>query len=248
MLSPEQLKRLLAVSDTLSPKDAQALVAGLGAEVNGKCVSDGLFWLRFVKTRDEADPNTPVKPFPVRSKYVDDEAWYLRRLWQDFVDHQVCVVAKSRQMLISWAIAAYCVWTARYRPHQAVYFQTQGWPDAVAMTCMPSGGYTGRCQFIEDNLPEWMRVDYKPSEGRIQYPNGSIIQALAGGANQIRGKTVSLYVGDEFAFQEEQDRVYTAVAPLIQKGAKAVFISTPNGANNQFSTLWHGRPVGSVTT
>ena len=79
----------------------------------------------------------------------------------------------------------------------------------------------------------------------MQYPhNGSMIQALSGGADQIRGTTPSLLIEDEFAHQEDQPGVYTAVAPLIQKKAKLVFASTPNGASNTFATLYHGYPVG----
>jgi phage FluMu gp28-like protein len=66
---------------------------------------------------------------------------------------------------------------------------------------------------------------------------------MAGGADKVRGRVVSVYVGDEFAHQDDQDGVFTAVAPLLQKGAKGIFISTPNGAN-MFATLYHGRPLG----
>jgi len=213
----------------VTPEQAVALALAQSA-------ADGWYWLQYVQTRDEADPEQPVKKFPCHLDYA-------RELWKILERDQQIVIAKSRQMLISWIVASFCVWWARFKPHQSVYFQTQGWPDAVAMTAMPSGGYQGRCQFIEENLPHWMRLNYKASEGRIQYPNGSIIQALAGGANQIRGKTPSVYVGDEFAFMEEQDKVWTAVAPLVQKGSKAILISTPNGAGNEFATLWHGRSV-----
>ena len=89
-----------------------------------------------------------------------------------------------------------------------------------------------------------MRQEYKPSEGRIQYPNGSLIQALSGGGDQVRSATGSIFVEDEYAHQEEQDSVYTALAPLIQKGAKGIFISSPNGTSNTFATLYHGRHVG----
>ena len=75
------------------------------------------------------------------------------------------------------------------------------------------------------------------------YPNGSFIEALAGGANQVRGKVFSVYVGDEFAHQEDQRGVYTSVAPLIQKGSRAILVSTPNGSDNLFATLFHGRQV-----
>lgn len=112
------------------------------------------------------------------------------------------------------------------------------------MVAMPEGGFEGRCQFIESHLPQWLQTKVKVSEGRIQYANGSIIQALAGGADKIRGKTASRIYEDEFAFQDDQDGVYTAVAPLRQNGAAAFFISTPNGSANLFATLYHGRAVG----
>ena len=240
MIEAQQLERLLTRVDTLPEREVAALYAGLAREVDARCAEDGLFWLRFVRTRDEADPEQPVKPVPLHEAYV-------RELWRDLTDYQVAIIAKSRQMFVSWAIAAFCVHWARYRPNQAIYMQMQGWPDAVAMTSMPEGGFEGRCQFIESHLPEWMRQPVKCTEGRMQYPNGSIIQALAGGANQIRSKTYSLYVGDEFAFQEEQTKVWTAVAPLIQKRAKAIICSTPNGSDNEFATLFHGRPMAEVS-
>ncbi len=202
-----------------------------------QCAQDGLFWLRYVVTRDEADPNAPTKPFPLHLNYV-------RALWSVLHGSQRVVIAKSRQMLVSWVAAAFCLWTARFRPNQACYWQAQQWDEAVEKVCMPAGGFTGRIQFMEQNLPPWMRVQCKESEGRIQFPNGSIVQALAGGADKARGKTFSLFIADEFAHQEDQRGVFLTVMPLIQKGAKAVFISTPNGTANEFATLYHGRPVG----
>lgn len=232
------LDKLLAAG-----RDKLALVLGSltdeqGADVlNALCARSGRFWLQFVNTRDEADAQSSVKPFPVHLDYATG-------LWDLFESRQTLVIAKSRQMLVSWCLAAFCVWLARFHPHKGVYWQSQQWRDAVAMVCMPSGGFQGRCQFIEQNLPGWMKVPVKESEGRIQYPNGSIVEALSGGPDQVRGKTISLYVGDEFAYQTDQDGVYTAVSPLIQKGAKAFFVSTPNGSSNCFATLYHGRPVG----
>ncbi len=238
MISREHLEALLARLGTLEPRAREELFAGLVTEILARCAVDGLFWLKFVKTRDEADSLNSVKPFPVEKDYCV-------KLWNDYCRPEVAVVAKSRQMIVSWETAAFCVWTARFKPHSAVYWQTKAWPDAVGMICMPSGGFSGRCQFIEDHLPDWMRQPYKQSEGRMQYPhNGSMIQALSGGSDQARGKTATLMIEDEFAFQEDQEGVYTAIAPLLQKTSKLIVISTPNGTANTFATLWHGRPVG----
>ena len=226
-------KRVQELDDT----GATLLLDSIRGDILERCRVDGYFWLRFVQTRDEADPERSIKPFPV-------ELGYLRELWELLTNRQRVVVAKSRQMLVSWVVAAFCVHWARFKSNQAIYWQTQHWRDACMMVCMPEGGFEGRCQFIETHLPPWMRVKVKFSEGCSNYGNGSIIQSLAGGADQIRSKVASVIVEDEFAKQEEATGVYTAVAPLIQKGAKVIVVSTPNGSGNMFATLWHGRPVG----
>jgi phage FluMu gp28-like protein len=235
------------VPELLKPEDWAKIEAGHAAgrlttdEVLAltryHCEHDGLFWLKYVHTRDESDSTQSTKPFPVGKEYV-------RQLWWILDNSKFAVIAKSRQMMVSWCVAAHAVWWARHKPNQAVYYQTKAFEDAIAMVAMPEGGFEGRCQFIESHLPTWLQVPYKVSEGRIQYANGSIIQALAGGADKIRGKTASRVYEDEFAFQDDQDGVYTAVAPLRQNGAAAFFISTPNGSGNLFATLYHGRNVG----
>jgi len=216
---------------------AQVTPAEAIALAQAQCTADGLFFAQYIRTRDEADPQCPVKPFPTHLIYI-------RELWRALDEHQRIVVAKSRQMMVSWVVVAYCVWWARFRPNQVILWQTKAWEDAVRMVAMPEGGFEGRAQFIESHLPAWLQMPVKISEGRIQYPNGSMIQALAGGADKVRGLVPSVFVGDEFAHQLEQDGVYAAVAPLMQKGAKIVLVSTPNGADNMFATLYHGHLVG----
>lgn len=235
-VSERDLESLLERADTLAPAETQRLFAGLTGDINERTRADGQFWLQYVHTRDEADSLRSVKPFPLHLEY-------LRELWEVLVSDNLVVVAKSRQMLVSWCVAAFCVWTARSKPHQAVYWQAQKQEDAVGMVCAPEGAQQARCQFIEANLPPWMRVSIKPIEGRLQYPNGSTIQALAGGADKVRGKTASVIVLDEFAHMLDQQQIYTSVAPLVQKGAKLIIVSTPNGSGNTFATLFHGRPV-----
>lgn len=223
----------------MAPEQAQQALQVLIPAILAQCATDGLFWLRWVTTRDEADPEHATKPFPVHLEYI-------QRLWEILVTEQCVVVAKSRQMLVSWVLAAFCTWWARFHPHQALFWQTQQWKDATAMTCQAEGAVLGRCQFIERHLPPWMQLTLKEQEGILTYPNGSFVQALAGGADQVRGKVASIIVEDEFARQPEATGVYTTVAPLIQKGMRLIVVSTPNGTANQFATLYHGRPVGVI--
>src|SRR3989304_6016260 len=85
-------------------------------------------------------------------------------------------------------------------------------------------------QDAEHAMPHWMRQSVTATEGRLIYPNGSIIEALPGGADKIRSKTASMIVLDEMAFLEDAKGTYTAIAPLVRKGAAVGMISTPTGA------------------
>lgn len=231
--------QLVDLANRLGPEGLQGAIAAVQAELLETCKRDGKVFLRYVKTRDEADPSQPMKPFPVNLEYVT-------ATWDVLVANKKVVIAKSRQMLASWILCAFCVWWARFIPNQAVYWQTQKAEDAYEKVAVATqgkgGGYMGRCQFIEYHLPKVLQQPVRCTEGLMVYPNGSIIQAVPGGADQIRGKVVSVYVGDEFAFQEEARGVYTAVAPLIQKGSKFIAVSTPNGGpeSSQFARLYHG--------
>ena len=69
-LEATQLAKLLPKLDNLGKSEAEKLLAGLAGEVNKKCADDGLFWLKFVRTRDEADPENSVKPFPLHEEYI----------------------------------------------------------------------------------------------------------------------------------------------------------------------------------
>ena len=230
----------MGAKDALSPTETRTVIHAARGEAIRRCRKDGWFFTTtFVKTRDEADADS-VKMFPDKT--------YLRESWRLIHDRQRVVVAKSRQLMWSWLLCAYCVWFARFHEHKAIFWQAQKEEDAFAMVCLPGReeAYAARMQFIVRRLPDWLRGRWKESEGELScLDTQSLVKGLPGGANQIRGKVPSLYVADEFAFQEEQDGVYTAVAPLLQKATKAVFVSTPNGSANMFATLFHGAPVGA---
>ena len=208
-----------------------------------RCAKDPLVYARFVKTRDEADADASVKPFPIDQPDV-------RQFVTDIHREQKSAAAKSRQVMATWSVCLYMTYVARFHDHRHVIFQTQKWDDAVEKVCMAggasAGGFTGRCQFIERHLPAWLKQKVVESEGRLMYPNGSMIEALAGGKDQIRGKTPSLIVLDEMAFLDEAKATYTSIAPLIQKGTKFIAISTPNGAEGNFYWhLFHGIPMAA---
>lgn len=244
---PRNPDEALSRFDALNASEQKAAFRALQEEVLRRCTTDGLFFLRFVKTRDEVDPDNTVKPFPT---HLD----YLRALWTEFERYQKVIVAKSRQMIVSWAVCAFAVWWARRRPNQLVLLQTQNWPDAVKLVSVAGGdrdaAYLGRCQFIERNMPPFLRVRIREQEGQISYPDiGSVIESLPGGADKIRGKVPSLIVLDEYAMHEEGWGEWGAIAPLVQGASKLIIVSTPNGAEgNAFFHLFHGTPKSVPTS
>ena len=231
----------LEPQDELTTAEQARIIAAVRAETMRRTAVDGWFWLTtLVKTRDEADQDS-VKQFPRKP--------YLHELWNLIEGNQRVVIAKSRQLMLSWLLCAFAVWTARYQSNKLIIWQAQKKEDADSMVCLPGGdkdaGFTARMQFIVRSLPEWARGQWKEAEGELTCRDTqSTIKALPGGANQVRGKTPSVIIEDEFAYQDEQQGVYQAVAPLIQKATKLIVVSTPNGATNTFSTLFHGAPVG----
>lgn len=248
-LAPEKQADALDAVRRLEPERAARLSAQITADLLARCVDDGVFWLRFVVTRDEADVES-VKPFPRHTPAFCFPPPHqclgckIAALWRVLDTTPRLAIPKSRQMMVSWLACAYAVWHARFRDNRAVYWQTQNDDDANKMVALPAPAQ-GRMEFIERHLPAWMQVvGTKFAQGVIAWPNGSVIEALAGGANKVRSKVASLIIEDEFAHQEEARGVYTAVGPLIQKATKFLAISTPNGTDNVFFELVHGYRVG----
>jgi phage FluMu gp28-like protein len=86
----------------------------------------------------------------------------------------------------------------------------------------------------------------------IKWSNGSRLIALPANAPTIRGYSANLIL-TEFAFHENPDAIWRAIYPTISNplrgGVKKLrIISTPNGLNNKFATLWHSNfnPVNPV--
>lgn len=197
-----------------------------------KMWADSGFWefLKYVKTMDEHDPDKPIKPFPIDKPYVVLLILFLLAL-------PVFAVPKSRQMIVSWTAAAFCVWVAWRRDMSLVIYQTQKEDDAKLMVSKgekdPNGG---RMSFIINHLPGWIGDPLvKSGQGNkineLVHISGSHIIGVPKGADQVRGKTATLFVPDEMAFQEDAESAWGAIVPAIARGGRAVLISTVNAGS-----------------
>lgn len=100
-----------------------------------------------------------------------------------------------------------------------------------------------RIKFIVENLDERIPAEFRKFEYRfnnLYFPEtGSRIQGFPQGADQLRQYTFSQVFGDECAFWEDAEKMYSASFPTIEGGGGMCLVSSP--APGFFKRLVHDR-------
>lgn len=181
-----------------------------------------------VQTVDEA--SQAIRPWPQKP--------YLREVFQLLQTERLLAFPKSRRMLISWAIAVYCTWKARYHPYELMLVQSATEEKAAYLV-------GNRCRFIEEHLvdPRY-RKGYdkwrtkKGLVGKMEYwETHSQILSVAQGGDVVRSYTFSFLCMDESEFQQEAHAALVAALPAVEKGAQIVLVSTSNGPQGELARL-----------
>jgi len=184
-----------------------------------KNIPDFILGHGWFKTKDEHDDRYPAKPLPDKPY-----CWaYLEELCKE----QYVLVAKSRQLVVTWLTLAYLVAKVTLFRNLLVIYQTKREDDAFEMIV--------RCKFLYDHLPVWVKhlrpripTPRDVKEKLVIPKTNSFIWALPQGGDIIRSNTVSIYYGDEFDFQPEARKSLRAVMPSIIGGGQFIVTSTPN--------------------
>jgi hypothetical protein len=200
-------------------------------------------------TKDEHDPIDPMKPFPddlYSRSFVDclllsghridvEQAVYARAAghsepWlRTLAEVGIFLAEKSRQMRCTWLICAYCLWRAKYHPHQLILVQSKKEEDAANLVFTGKEAWFARISFMEHYLPKHLRTLTFPrgaSYGRLFFPNGSQIWGIPEGGDIIRSYTPSVVFSDEAGYQSEFDKAFTAAKPAVTGGGQLVAISS----------------------
>jgi len=160
--------------------------------------------------------------------------WPDKDLLHDLIwvfNHEKAVfIPKSRRMMVSWTMAAWAIYKARFFPHHAIFIQSETEEKAAFIT-------DKRCAYLENNLREpLLRRKYKPIRthqgliGRITYETtGSYVWAIPQGDDVIRSFTFSILIMDESEFQPEGQKALVSALPILEKGAQLIVASTSNG-------------------
>ena len=180
------------------------------------------FGLNFVWTLDEHDEGRPIKRFPSHEEMP--ALWDLARVWWH---EPLVIVAKSRQVLVSWLFVSLHLMDAMLNRGRRVFFQSKKEADAIALV--------ERARHIYDWFPAEIRprvipkaagaVSGKPPRLRFVGRQSEIV-AFPQGADQVRSYTFSSGFCDEAGFMDEFEGAYGAVKPTIDGGGRLTVVSS----------------------
>jgi len=89
--------------------------------------------------------------------------------------------------------------------------------------------------------PDWMNVGFsvdKNSESRFRLNNGCEVKAVATSKDALRGYTPTILIFDEAAYIEAGDDFWAASMASLSTGGKIILISTPNGFDPIYYTVF----------
>ena len=239
----------LTTAETVKLKALHAKVQFAGTAEKGYTDSGLWKFLAHVNTKDSQEKGSRIiKRLPVAEKD------FLKILFLFMLCFDRLLIPKSRQMMVSWAMSAYGVWTAMSSPYRHCVYQTKKDKDGHKM--VTEGGKNpagGRMDFIIQHFPDWLKDGHITSGagnlvGNLIFnpdayddygnPNpcrGSRIESVPGGPDQVRGTTATLVQLDEAAFHDMLNKVITAVNQAVKNGQ--LHIASSVNAGSDFNSV-----------
>ena len=241
MRLPTGLSSLLAEANESDLRELDSLTTELehryevekclaGATVDGLYIPGPLYWLRFVmgdsgggpgietfdeKWRDKGSAPYPRFPGP-------DTHPYLPWLFNLFVDHRRVFLPKSREMMASWCGIGFAVWSCQFFEKTRAIVQTQ--KDDKVIDLIKGSEVPGYSRTLIERQPKWLQERFpltKPmkdqTQNEIAWANGSVIQGVPRGADQIRQYHPTLVLFDEAAHLDEFQAAYGSADLVASK-------------------------------
>lgn len=156
---------------------------------------------------------------------------FLKRLVESLEQNRILIVAKSRQMLATWTICGWMIHRALYGDPGLFLLLSKGARDTSELI--------KRLKVVVQNLPEKEQTMLKVKAAEIESSTGSRILALPATEDAVRMHSPAGVFWDEMAFTPHSEAIWTAVKPAIDSGGAFCGISTPNGTDNVFYSLYN---------
>lgn len=181
-------------------------------------------WLKdIVCTWDAHDPSTIMKPFPKKAMYR-----IITRAWQEY---DLMFLEKSRQIMLTWIIAALDLWDALTLPGRLIFYQSKKQDDADDVIERARHIYVCANEMKVPWLPKAKKVGSSfGTASAIEFPAvKSECRAIPQGPDVVRMHTCSRILADEMNHQPEFEDGFGAAKPTIDGGGKYWAQGTANG-------------------
>lgn len=159
---------------------------------------------------------------------------YQKNALLDFEAHDYNIILKGRQIGISTLVAGYALWLMLFHEDKNIL--------VIATKQETAKNLVNKVKFMHESLPSWLRIPradlIENNKLTLQFPNKSMIKAVAAVADAGRSEALSLLILDEAAFIDNADIIWTAASSTLSTGGKAILLSTPNGMGNFFHQMW----------
>lgn len=192
--------------NTVSPEEQllRRRALEVAAELKARqALKDCFFWMtECTKTVDEQSEN-PYKPFP--------REWYIKALVDVLANEDVVLIEKSRSVMGSWTVAAYCAWRAFNCPATRVLFQSKDEDRSINLIHYVK-------TLWEQSLPQlqlrWpvRRHPREQAYSEFELANGSVFKGVVGHPDKVRSEHPTIYVADESAFMPEFEDAWAVAA------------------------------------
>lgn len=164
-------------------------------------------------TEDPQDIENPYKPFP--------DYPYLWQIVEHIKTERLLAIEKSRQVMVTWICAAYCLWLALFHSGVRILIQSQDQDDADEVI--------DKIGVLYNSMPAWMQARHpiKQTVGLIRTTTTrSRIEGIPEGPDQIRGPTPTLIWSDETAAQKGCAEAWLAMRPSLGSKGRGLFTSS----------------------
>jgi hypothetical protein len=187
-------------------------------QMESRCQTDPLYWMtQCTRTRDDhwrEKGTQPFNRFPAKPYFpgLFDVMRSARRLF----------IPKSREMMISWAVIGYGVWLCQWFPGSHVIVQSEKASKSIDL--VSGNDLPGYARVLYDQQESFLKLKHpltKPSDQMagdfLTWKNGSSIQGVPGGADQVRQYHPALLIMDEAAFMTEAAASYNTAEPVASQ-------------------------------
>jgi len=178
-----------------------------------------LSFIRFLLWCKIVDPPTLGNPGGV----ISFQLWpHLVEVIKSLLTEQLIVVMKSRQIGLSWLLAAYALWYAMFRRGANIMMFSKGEGEAMELL--------GKCYRIYNQLPPFLKLKVDPkSATEMGFPTMmSSIKAFAATETAGISYTASVVMCDEWEEHPYADANYLSSKPTRDAGGQFIGCFTVN--------------------